>query len=67
MDRKEYVSNVYVGKHEPHTYEVWRVLSAIGPQETITVTGKQALREAVDDCWDYEVTDLTTGEENVIV
>lgn len=64
MTKDEYINNIYVGKHEMHTYKVWRVLSAGGPDETIYVTGREALREAVRGTWDNEVTDLTTGEED---
>ena len=62
MTKEEYVSNVYIGKHEKHKYKVWRVLGPGGPQEEIIVNGKEELKDSIAHTWDYEITDLTTGE-----
>ena len=58
MTREEYNSKVYVGKHEPKQYFVWRVLGPAGPEQRFTVTGLKAAREAIYGCWDAEVTDI---------
>ena len=63
MTKEDYVSKVYVGKHEKHKYKVWRVLGPAGPEEDIIVYGKEELKEAITGTWDYEAIDLTTGEE----
>ena len=62
MTREDYVSKVYIGKHQKHEYKVWRVLGPGGPQEEIIVNGKEELKDSITGTWDYEITDLTTGE-----
>lgn len=63
MTKQDYTSKVYVGKHEKHEYRVWRVHGPAGPVEVITVHGKQELNNAVVGMWDYEVADITAGEQ----
>ena len=53
----KYNTPEYFGKHEKKHYKVWRVLSTIGPEETIETYGLEETREAVKGCWDYKVTD----------
>ena len=43
------------GKHEKQWYKVWRVLTSIGPVETLDVYGRQEAYKAVENCWDYEI------------
>ena len=62
MTKNDYDAKVYVGKHEKHEYRVWRVYGPAGPEETITVFGKEALKKATKGMWDYEVADITAGD-----
>ena len=55
MTREEYNNKVYVGKHEPKKYFVWRVISPAGPEERFMVVGIRAARREILGCWDYEV------------
>lgn len=48
----------HVGKHEKKYYNVWRVLSPVGPEVTETVYGLDAAHKAILGCWDWEVTDM---------
>lgn len=62
MTREQYIANMrpeeYIGKHEKKNYKVWRVLGPAGPAETITVYGLDAVKAAVQGCWDWEVKDM---------
>ncbi len=48
----------HVGKHEMKHYNVWRVLSPSGPEETFSVYGIETAASYIDGCYDYEVTDM---------
>jgi len=63
MTKQDYDAKVYIGKHEKHEYRVWRVLGPAGPEEVITVHGKEELSKAITGMWDYEVADITAGEQ----
>lgn len=63
MTREEYMSKVYVGKHEKHKYKICRVLKPFGFEETIYVYGRQAVKDAAKDTLDIKIKDCTTGKE----
>ena len=50
--------DVYIGKHAKQYYNVYRVLTAIGPEERLTVYGLEEAENAIKGCWDWEVTDM---------
>ena len=63
MTKEKYTeSHIYIGKHEPKQYEVWRVLGPAGPQERFVVHSLDQAKEAIKGCWDWEVTCLNTNE-----
>ena len=62
MTKQEYDANVYIGKHEPHKYQVYRRREPLGDNETVIVIGKAAVKAAINGCWDVLITDLYTGE-----
>ena len=61
MTKEQYVeSHIYVGKHEPKNYIVYRVLGPAGPEDYQFITGLDNVKEAIKGCWDWEVTRADT-------
>ena len=52
----------YQPKHAKRMYHVWRVLTVAGPQEEFDILGRDDAIQAVNGCWDWEITSLETGE-----
>ena len=67
MTKGDYVSNVYIGKHEKHKYHVsvWKQNNQA--VELHVVYGTEALKELLSGCYDWQVNDITTGECNITV
>lgn len=63
MTQEKYQEVTYKGKHEKKPYKVWRVLSAVGPEQTLIIVGRQEAINMVSGCWDWSVTDIETGKE----
>ena len=61
MTRSEYVSNVYVGKHEKHLCVVGRKVNKDSAVEYMTAYGREELDNLLDGCWDWSIYDLTTN------
>ena len=55
----------YTPKHAAKLYYVYRVLSAIGPEENLTVYGLDRVKELITGCWDYDV--LTSDGKVVFI
>lgn len=54
----KYNPDSYVGKHEKKTYTVWRAIGPARPAETFVVEGLDKVRELVDGCYSWDVTDI---------
>lgn len=67
MTKTEYVSNVYVGKHEKHDYQVTMLNPDV--DEMFTVKGKQSLFDLCQALFDqdvkYFIYDLTAKQHVV--
>lgn len=63
MTKEKYKdTHIYVGKHEPKDYVVWRVLGPAGPEEYFVVTGFDNAKQAIIGCWDWEIKRADTME-----
>lgn len=49
---------MYVPKHAPKWYSIYRVLGPTGPEEKFYVYGRKAAEEAILGCWDWSIETL---------
>ena len=60
MTKSEYMSNIYIGKHEKHRYCVGRMTDKDSDVEYSIVYGREELDNLLEGCWDWSIYDLTT-------
>ena len=62
MTKSEYMSNVYVGKHEKHTYLVGFMANKNSDVIYRIAYGTEELNHLVDSSYDWAIYDVTAGE-----
>ena len=62
MTKSEYMSNVYVGKHEKHTYLIGLKINKNSDVMYHIAYGMEELNNWIDNSYDWSIYDVTTGE-----
>ena len=62
MTKSEYMSNVYIGKHEKHVYCIGRKVDKDSPVEYFVVCGRKERDDLLQGCWDWSIYDLTADK-----